>query len=135
MKRSSASFKYVVIFILIVLLTGALLFVATKVNTAAPPPPTKQIAAEQTCKDRMAYDAQLQKCTSLLGKQEEDCRSDLEKEYNNCVRLERIRNADSIEEALEIEKTYLGRELTSDEALRVTAETMFDEYKLRGTVP
>jgi hypothetical protein len=94
--------------------------------------PAKRIQAEETCKVRLKYGKKLEKCSNKDGDGADSCKEDLEKKLQDCIHLELIRGAESIDEALAIEQEYLGRPLTEEEKLRVTAETMFDEYELRG---
>lgn len=94
--------------------------------------PAKHAQAEQTCKIRLKYDKKLEKCTNKAS-DDSSCKEELEKKLQDCIHLELIRGAESIDEALAIEQDHLGRPLTDEEKLRVTAETMFDEYELRGS--
>jgi hypothetical protein len=95
--------------------------------------PAKRADAERTCKVRLKYDNKLGKCANKAGDGENSCIEKLDKKLQDCIHLELIRGAESIDEALAIEQEYLGRPLTDEEKLRVTAETMFDEYELRGS--
>ena len=93
--------------------------------------PAKRNHAEEVCKQRLNYDENIRKCTRKSGKKEGLCKEDLEKKLQECIHLELIRNAETIDEALAIEEAYRGRPLTPEERLAVTAETMFDDYQLR----
>jgi|GEM_PF-4391052 hypothetical protein len=131
--------RYLPLFITILIVMGIvssvsyLLWRKTRVEKATTftLDPAKRLQAEQTCKMRLKYDELHRKCSKKSGKKEGLCKEDLEKKLQDCIHLELIRNAESIDDALAIEQEYLGRPLTSDEKLAVTAETMFDEYELR----